>query len=64
MRVLWGPLTRGSDGRLGVRMEGAGQRAVQVTVNINTLDAPSFQRSQGQIAASLARAVERGLRNL
>lgn len=56
------PLARGADGKLGVR--GGGGRAVQVTVNVSTPDAASFQRSRGQIAASLLRAIERGQRNL
>jgi phage-related minor tail protein len=54
------PLARGPDGRLGVR----GGGGVQVTVNIQTQDAQSFQRSQSQVAAMMARAVARGQRNL
>ncbi len=54
------PLARGADGKLGVR----GGGAVNVTVNIQTPDAQSFQRSQGQVAALMARAVARGQRNL
>ncbi|MDX2264601.1 MAG: phage tail tape measure protein [Hyphomicrobiales bacterium] len=56
------PLARGPDGRLGVRSGGGG--AVSVTVNISTPDAESFRRSEGQVAAMLARAVSRGQRNL
>jgi len=56
------PLTRGSDGRLGVRMEGGG-RPVQVVMNISTPDAASFRRSQNQIAAEMGRALTRGQRN-
>jgi phage-related minor tail protein len=56
------PLARGADGRLGVRSEGGG--AVHITFNIATPDADSFQRSQTQIAAMLARAVGHGQRNL
>lgn len=48
------PLTRGADGRLGV----AG--GVTVTINVTTPDVAGFERSRGQIAAALARAVERG----
>jgi phage-related minor tail protein len=55
------PLSRGSDGRLGVRMGGGG--GGNVTVNISTPDAQSFRQSQGQVAAMVARAVERGQRN-
>ena len=54
------PLARGPGGKLGVR--GAG--GVQVTVNISTPDARSFERSQSQVAAMMARAVARGQRNL
>jgi phage-related minor tail protein len=55
------PLTRGSDGKLGLRMGGGG--AASVTVNITTPDAQSFKQSQSQVAAMIARAVERGGRN-
>ncbi len=55
------PLARGSDGKLGVR--GGGGGAVNVTMNISTPDAQSFQRSQGQIAAQMARVLGRGQRN-
>ncbi|MCV6586319.1 MAG: phage tail tape measure protein [Marinibacterium sp.] len=56
------PLSRGADGKLGVRAGGGGQ-PVQVVMNIQTPDAQSFQRSQGQIAAGLSRAIARGQRN-
>jgi phage-related minor tail protein len=55
------PLARGPDGKLGVR---GGQGQVNVTVNIATQDAASFQRSQAQVAALIARAAARGQRNL
>ncbi len=55
------PLARGADGKLGVRGGGGG---INVTVNIQTPDAQSFQRSQSQVAAMMARAVQRGQRNL
>lgn len=47
------PLARGADGRLGVR-----GGSVSVTVNVSTPDVAGFERSHGQIAAALARAVE------
>jgi phage-related minor tail protein len=55
------PLARGQDGKLGVRGAGGG---VNVTVNTSTPDAQSFDRSQSQVAALIARAVSRGQRNL
>ena len=55
------PLTRDASGRLGVRAEG---RGANVTINISTPDAASFQRSQQQVAASIAKAVSRGQRSL
>jgi phage-related minor tail protein len=55
------PLSRGSDGRLGVRIGGGS--GANVTVNISTPDAQSFRQSQSQVAAMVARAVERGQRN-
>lgn len=55
------PLQRGPDGRLGVAASGS---APVVNVTINTPDAASFERSRTQIAATLARAVARGQRNL
>ncbi|WP_435168574.1 phage tail tape measure protein [Falsirhodobacter sp. 1013] len=56
------PLTRGADGRLGVASQGGG-RAVNITMNVNTPDVAGFQRSQGQIAAQVSRALSRGQRN-
>lgn len=56
------PLSRGPDGKLGVRSSGSGG-AVQVTMNISTPDAASFQRSQSQVAAQMSRALGRGQRN-
>jgi len=53
------PLTRGADGRLGVAASG-GSAGPVVTINISTPDIEGFQRSRGQIAAQLARAVSRG----
>ncbi|WP_111735026.1 phage tail tape measure protein [Roseovarius amoyensis] len=56
------PLTRGSDGKLGVRAEGGG-RPVSVVMNVHTPDAEGFRRSRGQVAAELSRAIARGNRN-
>lgn len=55
------PLTRGSDGRLGVRAQGGGN--ISVVMNISTPDIEGFRRSQGQIAAQLGRVIGRGGRN-
>jgi hypothetical protein len=54
------PLTRGKDGKLGVRSEGGGQTTV--VVNISTPDVEGFRRSQSQIAAQMGRALGRGQR--
>ncbi len=56
------PLTRGSDGRLGIAA--AGNAAPSITVNITASDIDSFRRSETQIASMLARAVAQGQRNL
>ena len=58
------PLARGSDGRLGVAMEGASGGGATINVSIATPDAESFQRSEAQVTAMLARAVARGRRGL
>lgn len=55
------PLARGPDGKLGVR--GGGVGGVSVVMNITTPDVQGFQRSQGQIAAQMSRALGRGNRN-
>jgi phage-related minor tail protein len=57
------PLSRGADGRLGIRAGGGGG-AVQVTMNITTPDVAGFRRSQSQIAAEMNRAIQSGRRNL
>lgn len=54
------PLARGSDGKLGVR---GGGSSPTIVMNINTPDVKGFQRSQGQIAAQMSRALGRGNRN-
>lgn len=56
------PLSRGADGRLGIRAEGGG-RPVQVVMNITTPDVQGFARSQSQIAAEMSRLIARGQRN-
>ncbi|MEM8698205.1 MAG: phage tail tape measure protein [Pseudomonadota bacterium] len=53
------PLRRGADGRLGVAAAGGGG-GTKVVVNISTPDLAGFERSRGQVAAQLARAVQRG----
>lgn len=55
------PLARGSDGSLGVRAQGG--RGPNVTINVTTPDVRGFQKSQGQIAAQVNRALARGQRN-
>jgi phage-related minor tail protein len=57
------PLTRGSDGRLGVSIAGPAAPA-NVTVQIATPDAQSFRRSEAYITGQIARAVARGQRGL
>lgn len=57
------PLTRGSDGKLGVASSGAGSSTV-VNFQITTQDAASFQKSEAQVTAMLTRAVSRGRRSL
>ncbi|MEM8773439.1 MAG: phage tail tape measure protein [Pseudomonadota bacterium] len=56
------PLSRGSDGRLGVRAQGGGA-PTNVVVNVTTPDVEGFRRSQAQIAAQMGRAIGRGNRN-
>lgn len=56
------PLSRGSDGRLGVSAQ-AGAPA-SVTINITTPDADSFRRSETYMTGLIARAVARGQRGL
>jgi len=58
------PLSRGPDGKLGVRAGAADRRPSAVTVQITTPDAESFRRSEAQVSAAIARAVARGNRAL
>ncbi len=57
------PLSRTSDGRLGVA-SGGGKGNVQVVLNVTTPDATSFRKSEAQMTAMLARAATRGTRYL
>lgn len=57
------PLSRGADGKLGVRAGGQ-SGMVNVTVNVSTPDVAGFQRSKGQVAAEIHRALRLGKRNL
>lgn len=57
------PLSRGSDGRLGVA-SGSGGAAPTIVFNVTASDAASFRKSEAQISAMLARAVGRGTRGL
>jgi hypothetical protein len=43
---------------------GAGERPVQVTLNVTTPDVDGFRRSEAQVSAMLARAVGRGRRGM
>ena len=55
------PLKRGPDGTLGVA--GGGGAGPQIVFNVTATDAASFRKSEGQIAAMLARSVGRGQRS-
>lgn len=57
------PLTRGPDGKLGIRSQGGGSAPITVVMNISTPDAQSFRKSQSQVAAEMNRALSRGQRN-
>ncbi len=56
------PLRRGPDGALGVAAAGGG--GTQIVFNVTATDAQSFQKSEAQISAMLARTAMRGQRNL
>lgn len=58
------PLSRGPDGRLGVRAAGGSARPLSVIVRVSTPDVESFRRSEAQVSAAIARAVARGGRAL
>jgi phage-related minor tail protein len=55
------PLSRGSDGKLGVAMSGGAPS--NITVQIMTPDLGSFQRSESYLTGQIARAVLRGQRS-
>ncbi|WP_413709089.1 phage tail tape measure protein [Rhizobium sp. Rhizsp82] len=57
------PLRRGPDGALGVAAAGNGG-GPQIVFNVTATDAQSFQKSEAQISAMLARTAMRGQRNL
>lgn len=57
------PLQRGADGALGVAASGGGG-AMTVNFHVTATDAASFQRSEAQVTAMLARSVARGRRGL
>ena len=58
-------LTREQAGALAdARSSGRRDRPVQVTINVTTPDVGGFRASQGQIAAEVARAIERARRDL
>jgi phage-related minor tail protein len=56
------PLKRGADGALGVAASG-GDGTVQIVFNVTAADAKSFEKSEAQISAMLARTAMRGRRN-
>jgi large-conductance mechanosensitive channel len=49
---------------MNIMPNGMGAAPVNVTMNIQTPDARGFRQSQGQIAADMARSIERARRNL
>lgn len=56
------PLKRGADGSLGVAAGAGG--GTQIVFNVTAQDVQSFQKTEGQIAAMLARTAGRGRRQL
>lgn len=55
------PLSRGSDGRLGISSAGGGGTS-NITVNISTPDVAGFRQSEAQVTSALARALQRSRR--
>lgn len=58
------PLSRGSDGRLGLATPSPGYKKSSVNISISTQDSESFKKSQVQIASLLSQAVAQGERGL
>ena len=56
------PLARGSDGRLGVAVQGQTD-AINVIFNVSSPNVESFRKSEAQISTMLARTVGRARRN-
>lgn len=56
------PLSRGPDGKLGVKAAGQG-KSPTVVMNISTPDVAGFQRSRSQIAAQMSRALGAAQKN-
>lgn len=54
------PLTRGSDGRLGVASTAS--RPISISFNVTARDAQSFVGAEAEVSAMLLRAVKRGTR--
>lgn len=54
------PLTRGSDGRLGVKSDA--RAPTSITFNVKAADARSFVAAEAEVSAMLLRAVRRGAR--
>lgn len=57
------PLSKGPGGRLGVATSG-GTNPINVTFNVQTQNAATFEKSEAQLTALLARTVKRGERSL
>ncbi len=57
------PLSRGTDGKLGVQAQ-TSTSAPNIVFNVSTPNVESFRKSEAQVSAMLARAVGRGRRSL
>ncbi len=57
------PLSRGADGRLGVKTRPEGS-STSIVFNVTSPDVAGFRKSEAQLTAMLARAVGRGRRSL